>query len=293
MTTKPAGPEQVAAQSRQALLAERDKFAHLEGRLSTAEAELAALDASAGGTVLDDPESAGQVARDLAELRARIEILERAIAVQGERVVEAERAFLLAEAEALSNPVTAARGALERHQARTEELLEELRKHEGAFVPKGWLDSERIAVGTPRVVETYVSSGLADALELAELPVLVRQEMAAGRDPSEHQRLRGVNDPAAVYGPSVWGPEALVSAPAWQRRCERAAAAEQQRLDNTSMVEARIVELEAKLADPQHRDEPKRQDGTQPPTLTKQLEAARRQLALLTAPTGEANQASA
>lgn len=286
-TTRKPAPD-----TREVLMGERSKLAKLQDDQAAAAAELDDLQACAGDLVVDEPAAAGRVARDLAELRDRVEIGGRAVDAQRSRVGTAEKAFLLAEAEAHRGPASSARRKLERHQARTEELLKLLAEHDGSYVPKAWLDSQLVAAGTPRVLESYVGDGLSDAVERAELPVLVLEEMAAGRAPEAHERLRGV-DPTSVYPSTVWGQEAVVPAPAWLRRVEaeqHAAAGTAAGIDKLSEL---VADLEAAIA---AGDEAPTDLQTvtlaKPPTLPKQLEHARRALAELQARAGAGSPAA-
>ena len=201
-----------AATPGQAVEQAREVLARWEAELAAATAELESVRDRAGGEVLDDPKAAERLPRVIGDLTAQVDIAERAIRAQGPRVVAAERAYLLSEAEKLRPTVKRAENALQRHREKTAELLRLLEEHEGPFVPKPLLDFERGA----KVYERPRSELLEDEVTAARLPVLVLEELAAGRDPMQHPDLRDCV-PAETFPACVWGPEALVPCSRYQR----------------------------------------------------------------------------
>lgn len=235
-TTKTPKTEPVA-QARQDLEAAQGLLARWEAEHAAAEAELASLQERAGVEVLDDPEAASTLPRDMSQLRDRIDIAERAVAAQGPRVKTAESAYLHAEADVLEQTVAVARGRLGEHQARTNELLALLREHEGAFEPaKGGRRSQRLQA----------------ELAQAEIRVEILRRMAAGEDPEAwlqgqvHPSIGTVAglQPHDLYPSCVWGPEAVVRAPAY------AAVVGFARVALTELESGSVhAELEAEIAD--------------------------------------------
>ena len=183
------------------------------------EVHLGAWFAVAGHEVLDDPEAAMRLPKLMQEQRDLIEIAARAIGAQRSRVAAAEREYLLGEADRLEGPVAAARAELDRHNARTYELLRMLEQHEGPFVPKRELDLEierTVSLG-PRVIELTKSEVLGNRIAELGRPVFILRELADGRDPSAVVAGWGLRS-EDVYPVCVWGPDALIPAPAYQRR---------------------------------------------------------------------------
>lgn len=197
--------------ARDAVTSAREVLARWEAERAAATAELASLQSRAGSEVLDDPNAASTLPRLMTQLRDRSDIARRAIEAQQPRVVEAERAYLLAEADQLEQIAATARATLEKHEARTAELLRALEKHEGPFVPKALLDDTVAIAGQERSWEHTPGETLRKAVESAERPVLALREMAAGRNPMAHPDLRD-HPASAVLPDCVTGPDALVRA---------------------------------------------------------------------------------
>lgn len=211
----------------------RAVLARWEAEQAALEAELESLQSRAGGEVLDDPKAAERLPRVLADLRDRLDLAGRAIEAQRPRVAAAESAYLLAEADRLRAPVKRAENALARHHERTAELLRLLEEHEGVFVPKALLDFEqqRNTAGVKELVLTR-SEVLENDLTALRRPVLVLEELAAGRDPMQHPDLRDCV-PHQVFPSCVWGADALVPCPAYVRFSKAAAelAAQSEQVD--------------------------------------------------------------
>lgn len=266
---------------------QRAKLARLEADKAAAEAEFEALDARAGVEVLDAPDTAAGIANSMRELRDRIDIIGRAVEAQRPRVKDAESKYLQAEADALQIVADQARRALERHQARTAELLAQLKQHEGAFVPEHMLiqaQRDLRMTGVPDSWTVPVSANLQQALAEAELPVAILRAMAAGEDPTmlvnAWQQVHG-SDTGNLYPACVWGPDALVAAPSYRVQFERA----QQHLDELEAEERRLPgELEewaAQQANSPHILEGLTSRQRRANTLPARLADARRTLAEL------------
>lgn len=257
------------AQAADLVIQARERLVEWENAKTTAEAELARLGAVGGDEVLDDPEASSRLPRLMQEQRDRIDVAGRAIVAQRGRITAAERAYLSAEADSLEPMAAAKRTALEGHNKKTADLLDELAKHEGVFVPERDLLEERAewqraaggsALGWTR--DMAKSEILSAEVAETELPVRVLRAMASGEDPAG--LLAGSN----AYPACVWGPDALVPAPAYLRSVEAQLADEASARDGLAKVKVRIDELESAIA----------RGGRHPTpaTLQQQLDSAKR-----------------
>ena len=209
--------------AKEVVSAERAKLSKCEADQITAQAELASLEQRSGQEFLDDLSTAEDLAASMQGLRDRSNILERAIAAQRGRVQAAESAYLHVEADELERAVDAARGRLVAHDRRTEELLAQLEEHEGTFVPEhrdlGVIYEGQGPMGGRK------SAALQSDLAQAEARVRILRDLAAGVDPSVWLReqqsafdgtVAGV-EIRDLYPACVWGPDAVVPAPAYLR----------------------------------------------------------------------------
>lgn len=165
--------------------------ARWEAEKLAAEQELASLQDRAGEEALADPSAAGRLPKMMQELRDRVDIAERALAVAGPRLGEARRAVLLAEAEEWDAEVAKRRKALERHVAKIDELLAALLEHDEVEYGRVVEDATPIAPGETRIVRAPVQQQLNWKVLQAELTVHVLRELAAGRDPSAELQAKG------------------------------------------------------------------------------------------------------
>jgi hypothetical protein len=268
--------------ARRAVETQRATLARWEADQAAAEAELASLQQRAGDEILDAPDEARSLARSMQELRDQIDIAQRAVVAQRDRVAAAESAYLSSEADVLEQWVEKARGRLAAHQARTGELLAQLEQHEGRFVPEHQLIQERSQyLGGPRSWSLPKSYVFEQEVTVAERPVLILREMAAGRDPQVLVSKWAV--PAAeVYPPCVWGSSAVVHAPVYLRTLEnRRAAQDALELQSIPALERQVAKLEEEVAAAEARGatrelQPAGKDL--PPTITDRLYAARKRL---------------
>jgi hypothetical protein len=283
---------------------QRERLAQLVAEKVATEAEALSLQRRAGDEVRDDETgtAAARLARSLGDMRARVEILGQAIAAQEPRVKAAERAYLEAEAEEAEKPLAAARAALTRHQARTNELLRLLEEHEGRFISEAqhidelrWAERRHTETahepGMPGIgpvldsFEAPKSWAMQGVVEEAQRSVGILRALAEGREPrvvlGDGQTL------ADVYPSCVWGPDALVPAPAYLRAVESARHRVEQLDELATTLPERIAQAEASetpargvmgLHNVRRRLE----------ALPAERERAQRQLAALT---GEADQA--
>ncbi|MEE3128458.1 MAG: hypothetical protein VX494_14720 [Actinomycetota bacterium] len=226
---------------------QRSVLAQWEAEAATARAELESLQSRAGEEVLDDAAAASRLPALMGQLSARMDIAQRAIEAQRPRVAAAESAYLLAEAEKLRGPVKRAENALARHRERTAELLRLLEEHEGPFVPKALLDfEENKSSAGPHEYVLARSEVMENDLAALRRPVLVLEELAAGRDPMLNPELSGglwlgQPDPAEVFPPAVWGPDAVVPAPAYLRAVH-AARERVEQIDREAEACQRLIE---------------------------------------------------
>lgn len=235
---------------------QRARLGDLHGEKAAAEAELAVLQQSAPEAYLNDESgsSRDKVARDLSELRERVDIIARAIPVQQQRVVTAESSYLTAKADEYETAAVEAREALERHRARTSELLRQLEDHEGRYLSAAEVSDRMsfeelkvfVAGGSGTVSYSVPKSrALLKTVERAERSVAILRALADGRTPAI--QLWSGETVADAYPPCVWGPDALVPAPTYVREVEAA----QHDLDG---VERRAAELKERLARTEERN---------------------------------------
>lgn len=245
-------------QARRDVVEQRATLARLEADTAAAQSALAALQEGAGAAVLDDPEAAGRLAREMQELRDRIDMTGRAVEAQRPRVSAAEAAYLLAEADTLDKAAERPHQALQRHQDRTAELLRQLEEHEGRYVPEHLLIEEQLRHSADRFNQSWElpkSDTLETAVLEAELPGMLLREMAAGNDPQALLDRRVGADgriagrlPREYYPDCVWGPDAVVPAPAYLRAAETATARLAAMRESTIPgARAHIAALEADL----------------------------------------------
>lgn len=214
MTRKRTAVESSAETVQQA----RATMSRWEAERTAAEAELESLQSRVGGEVLDTPDAAPALAGQLQVLRDRISIATSAVEAARPRAVAAERDYLLAEADALRPVVSKLKAKLAEHESRTDKLLAELEQHEGPYVPQELLEEARATVSFAPRREIVVprSNLIREEISKAELPLIVLTEMAAGNDPQQHPSVAECT-PAESYPACVWGPDALVKAPAYLR----------------------------------------------------------------------------
>lgn len=272
----------------------RETLAKWEAELRACEAAFADLQGRAGAEVLDDPEAADRIPRELTALRDRIDVAEKAIEAQRPRVRTAESAYLLAEAAALQPAVAVARANLEKHNARTAELLAQLESHEGKFVPELALTEELRTRGMPYERELSKSEILQEAVDIAQRPILVLEAMARGEDPAAIvSRWAAQTYPDEHYPACVWGPAALVPAPAYKRQvAEAKARIEQLRTGAVPSAQRHLAECTAALeeAAAAGRREQTRpaQTSMHPATLRDKADGAKSKLSAVEAELGAA-----
>lgn len=287
--------ETAVEKAAEAVRAERAKLEQWTAEEAAARAALASLQGHTGEEVLDNPDAAANLARAMQEQRDRIDIAGRAIEAQRGRVGAAETAYLHAEARVLEEPVKRLQAKLDEHNGRTAELLKMLEEHEGRFVPENdffqeeWRRDGSIQRGEVRQLTIPASEILADELARARRPLLVLQELAGGRDPGSHPDLLGLA-PADYYPACVWGPDALVPAPAYVRQIEvQTSKLQSLRESQIPAARERIATLEAEMEEAEaNGDSSQLQPGPTWPglagkTLTDKLNAAKGKLAKLLA----------
>lgn len=92
----------------------------------------AALEATLGATVLDDPSAAEKLIAELTDIASRTTVAERAVAVATDRVRDARRAVLLAEADEDDAAATAAEREAQKVTAAVAKALKTLEEVDGA-----------------------------------------------------------------------------------------------------------------------------------------------------------------
>ncbi len=238
--------------SREAVVAARAKLGEWQTTLAAAETALEALQAQTGEQALEDPELAFSIPRQMQEQRDRIDVARRAIEAQRPHVQAAERDYLLAEAAVLEGAAAAARKKLERHEARTQELLAQLEAHEGPYTALGpvlhdkWLDGSRSGTFAG---PTYKSDALRDEVRAAERPVQILRAMAEGSSVSNLFREWALDGPRArsLYPSCVWGPATLVPAPDYLRAVEWARNEVDAAIERHSNLEDNLARAQGEL----------------------------------------------
>lgn len=108
-----------------------DRVTSWQAEADDARAKLDQLETGAGAAAVDRPEKAADLADQIATTRARLTIAEAAIPEAQRRHAAAVAAACRAEADTLTADRMAAQDALAAHEARTVELLGQLREHTG------------------------------------------------------------------------------------------------------------------------------------------------------------------
>lgn len=170
----------------------RDLLGQWRDRLADARAALVRVEGESGDALLDDPEKAAAWPGKLRELRDAVTVAERALAAQNPRVAAAERAWCRAQADLLEAvELVPAREVLEKHLARTAELLALLGEHDGPYVTQLQLAQAQrsfggLVVGDHLVPATSPKSRpLVLAVARAQVRCDVMVAMAEGTDPRE------------------------------------------------------------------------------------------------------------
>lgn len=213
---------------------QRGVVARWEAEVAAATAELESLQTRVGEEVLADESAAGRLTRSMQELRDRIDIASRAVAAAAPKLQAASSSALLAEADEWDAEQARRQLLVDEHDAREQELRGALE----AFTGLEWQvkQHEVEASGSVRygdsaervVIEVSPRSRLMNAVRVAERTAWCLREIAAGRDP--HTALsKPFEGPAWLeallpslnrrdfYTPSVWGPDAVMPAPAYLR----------------------------------------------------------------------------
>lgn len=253
----PAAPLTKAPTAREALEHARSVVARWEAEQVNAQGELELLEQSTGEEVLANPDSAAQVARTRAELRERAAVAAQTLATAQDRLEVAERAFLRAEAEALTPRLERARNALAAFDGKTSELLAALQDHTGG--PE-W---------EPRPLEwgmqfpCYRRPPLADAVASLERAQQALRLAADGLDPFVNNPFPAVPDLTGQDLPaSVWGPDAVLPLVHYarqvqnrERRRREHAVAVQAKRRRLEVSRSRAEQIRALLAAGAHRHE--------------------------------------
>lgn len=272
--------------ARLAEVAKRDAtIAKWSAERERAESELERIRASSGDEVLEAPERGAELSKTMQQLRDEIEIAANAINAATPKLDAARVAVLEADAVTYERRAEEFRAEYDAHRAKTDALLAELEEHECRFVPEeDWARAERWAGNVDVDLESWSvpRSGelfLKVERELAKAAVL--RDVAAGVDPAA--RLDGLADAvtgtvlggkrAELYPPAVWGPEAVIPAPAF---INHVASVQRQLVDHDAAVAVddgpEIERRKAVIADIDERE--LRDDGLRRP-LTEDEERQR------------------
>lgn len=209
--------------------------ARWEAEQAAATAELASLQERAGEEVLADESAAVRLSKSMQELRDRIDIAARAVAAASPKLEAAARAVVLAEADEVDVEQARAQAKLDEFDARQQELLSALEEFTGLpwQVERPEITGPGVAISgefAPRVVKQSPREPLQRAVRMAERKAWCLREIADGRDPHSELSVpfEGRMFSAIIAGPParefytdcVWGPNAVMPAPAYLRAVE-------------------------------------------------------------------------
>ena len=222
LTRKTQRAEEAAA----ALVAERNLLQQWEAQAEESKEQLERLQASMGDEVLAAPERAEELLAEMQRLRDRVRVAESAAAAQRPKLPAVERAHLLAQADLIeARDVEPVAARLRAHDARTQELLAELEKHEGPFIHRSVLENSRdLGAGESRSVMLPKSHLMRSQLLAAQRQVEVVRDLADGRDPEPKLNEWNAWARQVEYPDCVWGPDALVPAGQYLRSTQGAHA---------------------------------------------------------------------
>lgn len=211
---------QVESLVRDAVIEAREVLAGWQAREAEAVAAIAQVEATSGEAYLNDPAAMEAVPKRLRELRDQVDIARSAQAAQEARVAAAESEWLTVQADKLEESLRAAQVRLEKHNAKTERLLQALVDHDGPYVTEEELAEVRNSLrpyvaGLPNSWRIPTSKVLAREVADAAKQVAAVRLLAEGVDPDEARD--GFTTTPVVYPACVWGPDVLVPAPAYTR----------------------------------------------------------------------------
>jgi len=212
-----------------------------ERKRDDAQARLTATKTVIGAEVLDDPAA---VTKKAQAARDDIEAADAAIRAVSVELEAARTEALEAAAATFDREADRLQRELDAHRAVTDDLLSKLEDHECRFVPERDWARLRLEAGRSVPVDGWSSprsEGLALLVERESLKAAVIRDVVAGVDPAVRLRdLAGIE--STVYGlplddyyaPCVWGPAAVLPAPAFASKVEA--------------VRARLAEHDAAVA---------------------------------------------
>lgn len=188
-----------------------------------------------GAAVLDNPGAASEVSEQLRVLSVDADVAVQAVVAAEQRLQAARRAVVEFDCAELEQQAASVAERLRAHEARKVELLQALCDHEGGrgeFVHVGAREFAAQMAGIPpgsvdgvfrnERAETWKSDTLKLELQKLTLMAEVGRDVLAGVDPRARlRRVASVQDSTVLgvdqsefYPPSVWGPDAMIEAPA-------------------------------------------------------------------------------
>ncbi|MDX6307190.1 MAG: hypothetical protein QOI06_236 [Nocardioidaceae bacterium] len=181
------------------------------GRAASHRQELLALESTAGTIALDNMSAAAAIPKKLQTLRDHAEMAAKASMAAEPRVAAARRAVLLAEADEWGVELVKRQTTLDKHRARTGELLGALLEHEGRFISLQEADLLVSSVPPDMVVGPSLLNGapvlksqaLRAAVAEAKLKVAILRAYADGRP------VRAVTPQGEVTETLGWGNRAF------------------------------------------------------------------------------------
>lgn len=234
-------------------------IAEWETRGDRARSELAAAEDASGEALVSRPSLLDKLAKQMQTARDEIAMSGRALDAARARAEQARRRVLEFDAVEFDRVAAGIESDLAKHRARTDELLALLEEHECVFVPEWkWARAEGQAWRStgPQEWSAPKSDRLEAALGLARLRADVLRDVAAGVDPAGRiTKAAGIESTVFgvplldVYPASVWGPEAVVPAPAFLSTIEHARQLLRDLDEQVASKRADIAEKELELAE--------------------------------------------
>lgn len=226
MVTKNARDEAIAEVHRW-----EETVARWQAEEIAAQAEHGDITSRMGEEILEDPTRLDAISDALQQAERTAAAARSTAAAAEPKLLAARHAVLSIDAAELDKQAAAARVTLDAHDARTAELLAALAEHEGQFVHGSVVLQEVSAHATAtRVTLPYSPASKSAELRLAaerlELRATVLRDVIAGVDP--WARLNSMSSyvdgsvlglaPSEYLSAAVWGPESIVTLPAYEAR---------------------------------------------------------------------------
>jgi hypothetical protein len=254
----------------------QETVARWEAEEIAASAELASLRNRMGDELLEDPSRLDSLSADMQKSERTVAAAKSAAAAAVPKLVQAQHVVLQLDAVAFDQAAKILASTLTRHRAKTDDLLEQLRQHEGEFVPASAIRPPSVGVleldSEASRLSTWTRSAQMET-EVAQLTLkaAVLRAVIAGQDPNTIlDPLRSFQDGtihglerSEYFSPAIWGPDAIVQSPSFTARV----AAKRQAIADHDVQAAfdpseHIAELEAEIAKGEAAIEERRRRGS-------------------------------